>query len=105
MIELTQSALSAVRSAMERATVPSRGLRIMVKGSGCSGLRYAMGLESETRDGDVVVEQDGVSLFIDATSQHLVAGMVVDFVTGANASGFVFDNPNAAACSACGRSC
>ena len=63
-----------------------------------------MGLERERRDGDVVVDQDGVKLYIDPTSQNLAAGMVVDFVTGLDSSGFVFDNPNAKSRCSCGKS-
>jgi iron-sulfur cluster assembly protein len=106
MIELTTSALAAVRGVLERAEKPSEGLRIMARGGGCAGLRYAMGLETRARDGDVVVDQAGVKLFIDADSQRLVAGLVVDFVAGHESSGFVFDNPNArSACSCGGSSC
>ena len=38
MIELTGSALSAVRTAMARAATPAEGLRIMVQSGGCAGL-------------------------------------------------------------------
>ena len=103
MIELTESALSAVRTAMARAATPAEGLRIMVQSGGCAGLKYVMGLERERRDGDVVVDQDGVKLYIDPTSQNLAAGMVVDFVTGLDSSGFVFDNPNAKSRCSCGK--
>lgn len=104
MIELTESAVAAVKTAMARADVPTEGLRIMVESGGCSGLKYVMGLERVEREGDVVVDQDGVKLFIDAGSQPLVAGMTVDFVTGVERSGFVFDNPNAASRCSCGKS-
>lgn len=51
-----------------------------------------------------MVEKDGVTVFIDERSQPLVAGMTVDFVTGLETSGFVFENPNAAQKCACGKS-
>lgn len=104
MIALTNSAADAVRSALSRAPEPVEGLRIMVDAGGCAGFKYMMGLEREARDGDAVVETLGVKLFIDEKSQPLISGMTVDFVTGLESSGFVFDNPNAASKCACGKS-
>jgi iron-sulfur cluster assembly accessory protein len=104
MIQLTENAVSAVRTAMGRATTDVAGLRIMVEAGGCAGFKYMMGLESAPREGDAVIETDGVSVYIDEGSQTLVNGMIVDFVTSLESSGFVFDNPNAGNKCACGKS-
>ena len=109
MIELTDSAVEAVKTAISRAAERSpganaEGLRIMVQTGGCAGFKYMMGLESAVRDGDAVVERDGVKLFIDLDSQPHIAGMTVDFVSSLESSGFVFDNPNAASKCSCGKS-
>ncbi|MER2606899.1 MAG: iron-sulfur cluster assembly accessory protein [Siculibacillus sp.] len=104
MIQLTESAVTAVKTALSRAAVPAEGLRIMVEAGGCAGFKYMMGLEANTRDGDAVIDQGGVKLFVDADSQALVSGMTVDFVTGLESSGFVFDNPNATSKCSCGKS-
>jgi iron-sulfur cluster assembly accessory protein len=104
MIALTSQAAEAVKSALTRAPEPVEGLRIMVDAGGCAGFKYMMGLEKAAREGDAVVETLGVKLFIDEKSQALVMGMTVDFVSGIEKSGFVFDNPNAAQKCACGKS-
>ena len=111
MIHLTDNAVAAIKTALSRASEnaapgPRRpeGLRIMVQTGGCAGFKYLMGLEAGTRDGDRLVEQDGVTLFVDRDSQPHLAGMTVDFVTGLERSGFVFDNPNAASKCSCGKS-
>ena len=104
MIQLTPDAVEAVKSAMARATGPAAGLRIMVETGGCAGFKYMMGLEKEPRDGDEVIEQDGVTVFIDDLSRPHLDGMKVDFVTNLESSGFVFDNPSAASKCACGKS-
>jgi iron-sulfur cluster assembly protein len=111
MIHLTDNAVAAIRTAISRATEmaaadapAAEGLRIMVQAGGCAGFKYMMGLEAQVRDGDEVVRQDGVKLFIDKDSQQHLAGMTVDFVTGLESSGFVFDNPNAASKCSCGKS-
>lgn len=104
MITLTENAISAVKSALSKAAEPAEGLRIMVEAGGCAGFKYMMGLESTVRDGDAVIDADGVKVYVDTRSQPHVAGMTVDFVTGLESSGFVFDNPNAADKCACGKS-
>ena len=104
MIQLTDSAVTAVKTALSRAARPAEGLRIMVEAGGCAGFKYMMGLEAEARDGDAVIDQGGVKLFVDANSQSLVSGMTVDFVTGLESSGFVFENPNATSKCSCGKS-
>lgn len=104
MIQLTENAVAAVKTALSRAPQPASGLRIMVQTGGCAGFKYLMGLESTSREGDVVIDQDGVMLFVDEGSQAHVSGMTVDFVTGLESSGFVFDNPNASSKCSCGKS-
>lgn len=104
MITLTDNAISAVKSALDQAQSHADGLRIMVQAGGCAGFKYMMGLESKTRDGDAVIEADGVKVFVDQDSQPHVTGMTVDFVTGLENSGFVFENPNAASKCSCGKS-
>lgn len=104
MIELTESAADAVRTALAGAAGQAEGLRIIVEAGGCAGLRYRMGLETGERPGDLVVEQGGVRLYLDLLTQRHVDGLVVDFVDGVEQSGFVFDNPNAASRCSCGKS-
>ena len=104
MIQLTDTAVAAVKSALARSPQPAEGLRIMVETGGCAGFKYRMGLESRARADDAVVHQDGVTLFVDSDSQPHLSGMTVDFVDGLERSGFVFDNPNAASKCGCGKS-
>ena len=111
MIQLTDNAVAAIKTALARAAEnagpgarTAEGLRIMVQTGGCAGFKYMMGLEARTRDGDELVHQDGVTLFIDSESQPHLAGMTVDFVSGLESSGFVFENPNASSKCSCGKS-
>jgi iron-sulfur cluster assembly accessory protein len=104
MIHLTPNAVSAVKTALSNSATPAEGLRIMVEAGGCAGFKYLMGLEREIREGDAVVEADGVKVIIDDLSQGHVLGMTVDFVSSLESSGFVFDNPNAQSKCSCGKS-
>ena len=104
MITLTNAAAAAVRSAIEGSADPIAGLRIKVETGGCAGLKYCMGLVTATEQTDILLEQNGLKLFIDPVSVSLLEGTTVDFVTGEQGAGFVFDNPQAQASCSCGKS-
>jgi iron-sulfur cluster assembly protein len=104
MIQLTESAVNAVRSAIAGAKQPVEGLRIMVEAGGCAGFKYMMGLVSDVDPADLVVESDGVKVFVDNGSVSYLDGTTVDFVIGLEGSGFTFDNPQAKSSCSCGKS-
>ncbi|MGO8917374.1 MAG: HesB/IscA family protein [Stellaceae bacterium] len=104
MIQLTESAVNAVRSAIAGAKQPVEGLRIMVEAGGCAGLKYMMGLVSDVNPADLVVERSGVKVFVDNSSVSYLDGTTVDFVIGLEGSGFTFDNPQAKSSCSCGKS-
>lgn len=104
-IVLTTKAVDEVKKIMEQNSIPeSYGLRVGVKGGGCSGLSYTLGFDAEKRDADKVLEQDGVRLFIDSKSLFYLMGTELDFTDGLNGRGFVFNNPQAARTCGCGSS-
>ncbi len=104
MIDLTPEAASAVKSAMSRAGKTEAGLRITVQNGGCAGYKYLIGLDSEPRADDNVIEASGVKVFVDPESKPLLAGLRVGFIESLEGSGFTFDNPNAASKCSCGKS-
>ncbi|MGA7809167.1 HesB/IscA family protein [Bradyrhizobium sp.] len=104
MINLTDSAVSAVKSAISSATQPSSGLRIMVEAGGCAGFKYMMGIDNEAKPDDTVIERDGVKVFVDTKSHEYLEGTTIDFVVALEGSGFTFDNPNAKSSCSCGKS-
>ena len=104
MIELTDSASNAIRTAISGASGPVQGLRIMVESGGCAGNKYMMGLVSAAEPGDLVVEKGDITLYVDEASAPLLQGVTVDFTIGLEGSGFTFNNPNAAESCSCGKS-
>lgn len=104
MITLTSAAAEAVKSAIARSGKEGAGLRIMIESGGCAGYKYLIGLDSDVRSDDAVVETGEVKVLIDAQSQPIITGLRVDFVESLEGSGFTFDNPNAANKCACGKS-
>ena len=104
MIDLTHSAVSAIRTAIAASDVPVEGLRIMVEAGGCAGYKYMMGLVAVREPGDVIVEREDVRVFVDPNSLQLLQGTTVDFSVSLEGSGFTFNNPNAASSCSCGKS-
>ncbi|MEO1090510.1 MAG: iron-sulfur cluster assembly accessory protein [Pseudomonadota bacterium] len=104
MLALTESARNAIKTAIEDAAAPVAGLRILVQTGGCAGLRYGMALEHGPAEDDTTLELDGLTVLVDPVSRPLLEGVTVDFVCNVDASGFVFDNPNASERCDCGKS-
>jgi len=81
-INLTEKAVAEVRKIMESNSIPETyGLRVGVKGGGCSGLSYTLGFDAEKRETDKVIEQDGIRMFIDGKSLFYLMGTELDFTT------------------------
>ncbi len=104
MMELTESAQSAVRKVVTGSPDQASGLRIMVEAGGCAGVVYRMGLEAAAQDGDHVIDLGDVKVFVGSESQPLLNGTVLDYVESVSSAGFVFENPNAENKCSCGKS-
>lgn len=104
MIELTDSAMNAIRTAIAGSTEAVQGLRIMVEAGGCAGYKYMMGLVAEAQPDDVVVEKQDIKVFVDVGSAELLKGVTIDFLVSLEGSGFTFNNPNATSSCSCGKS-
>ena len=106
MIHLTEKAANKIRQLLTKEGVPaeSGGLRIGVQGGGCSGLSYAMRLETQARDRDKVFEEHGARLFVDLKSFLYLNDTTLDYEESLIRQGFVFQNPNAARSCGCGSS-
>ncbi|MEW6510234.1 MAG: iron-sulfur cluster assembly accessory protein [Bacteroidota bacterium] len=104
-ISLTEKAANQVRKLKADNSVPeSHGLRVGVKGGGCSGLTYVLGFDEKPGEKDKVFTAHGVTVFIDPKSLFYLSGTVLDFSDGLNGKGFVFNNPQASRTCGCGSS-
>ena len=105
MITLSDKGAEKVREflASQGSEVDTAGLRVGVRGGGCSGFQYALAFDTE-RDGDQVFEDHGLRLLVDGPSLPYVRGAVVDYVEGLQGAGFKVDNPNVIAACGCGSS-
>jgi iron-sulfur cluster assembly protein len=105
MITLTASAAQEAKRLIEKEQKPNLGLRIGVKGGGCSGMSYVLALEEAVpKQYDSVFEQEGIKLLVDAKSHLYLDGMTIDYKNGLMGGGFEFLNPNAKKSCGCGSS-
>ncbi len=104
-IRLTPKAVRMVVLTREEEKLDSAsGLRVAVRGGGCSGMEYALDFELEPREDDHLLEYDGLQVFVDPISARYLAGTEIDYVMGATGAGFKFNNPNATGSCGCGSS-
>lgn len=105
-IAVTDSALQAIRDAIaaEGKAVDGAYLRVAVKGGGCSGLMYNLSIDDEATEDDAVIENEDVRIVVDKKSKLFLHGLTLDYTTGLNGKGFVFNNPNATGTCGCGES-
>ena len=82
----------------------SYNLRVGVQGGGCSGLVYELDFDNAIQESDQLIEDNGVTLVINAKSMLYIAGTRLDFSDGLNGKGFQFINPNATRTCGCGES-
>jgi len=105
MITLTDKGAEKVNEFLtsQSGSSDTAGLRVGVRGGGCSGFQYALAFD-EQRDGDSVFEDKGIRLLVDRPSLPYVEGSVIDFVDELQGAGFKVENPNVIAACGCGSS-
>ena len=105
MIQITETAARQIRTLMAKQGIHEGGLRVGVKGGGCSGLSYTFSWEQQPRTGDEVVEgPEGAKIYVDRKSLLYLNGTALDYDTSLRSKGFVFNNPNAKTTCGCGSS-
>jgi iron-sulfur cluster assembly protein len=106
MIHVTEKAAHKIQELLTKEGVPgeSGGLRLGVQGGGCSGLTYAMRLETQARDRDQIFEENGARVFVDPKSYLYLANTTLDYEETLMRRGFVFQNPAATRSCGCGSS-
>lgn len=105
-LHVTPRAVERVRIilAKEGVSVEEGGMRLGVKGGGCSGLSYAIAFDAHPRERDHIFTVDGVRVFIDPKSFVYLNGMTLDYEETLMRQGFLFLNPNSARSCGCGTS-
>lgn len=104
-ISLSERAIKEVRRIITEQNLPeATGLRVGVKGGGCSGFSYTLGFDDQQRPTDQISEVEGVKVLCDPKSFLYLNGTEVDFEESLMGRGFKFTNPNASKSCGCGES-
>ncbi len=103
-IQISPTAAKEIRKIIRKKNIPDGyGLRVGVKGGGCSGMSYVLGFDKE-REKDQVFEIDGITVYMDKRHGLYLMGTTINYHDGLNARGFTFENPNATETCGCGAS-
>lgn len=103
-VKLTDGAVKQLKRIVEENNIPEgHGLRVGVKGGGCSGFTYILGFDTKEAN-DQEFESNGIRVFMNKTHGIYLIGMEIDFQDGLNNRGFTFNNPNATDSCGCGTS-
>lgn len=103
-IQLSEGAINELKNLMYEKELPENyGLRIGVKGGGCSGMSYILGFD-KVEEADDIYQVDDIKVYINKAHLLYLAGMEVDYHNGLQNRGFVFNNPNAESTCGCGDS-
>lgn len=104
IVTLSESALKEVKRLMKVQGLTAGGLRLGVKGGGCSGLSYTINFDDKISQHDTVYEIEGIKVIVDAKSAIYLQGTRLDFHKDLLAGAFKFINPNAEKTCGCGES-
>ena len=105
MITVTDQASAQIQKLMAKQGLTEGGLRVGIKGGGCSGLSYTFSWEQEARLGDEVIDgPGGTRIFVDKKSLLYLNGTTLDYDSALMGKGLHFINPNAKASCGCGSS-
>lgn len=103
-ITIAESAVNRLRTLLQVRGTPNAGLRISVRGGGCSGLTYSMDWADSPGERDKVFERDGVQVFIEPKSYIYLLNSELKYEESLASSGFKLENPNAKSSCGCGES-
>src|SRR2546429_5539719 len=104
-LNVTEPAATEIKKFMagEEGLPETAGLRVRVVPGGCSGFQYSLNIEEESRQGDFILNENGVRLFVDMFSGQYLKGGEIDYGTNGMGSGFTFKKPNPTGSCGCGR--
>lgn len=104
MITITDRAATEVQRLLSLEKKEGWGLRVGVKGGGCSGLSYTLAFDEAPKEGDSTLDINGIQVYVDSKSFLFVSGMTLDYSSDLLNGGFRFVNPNATRTCSCGSS-
>lgn len=103
-LNFSDAAASRVKTLIAEEENPNLKLRVYITGGGCSGFQYGFTFDEKVNEGDMVIENCGVTLVVNPMSLQYLIGGTVDYTDGLEGSRFFVNNPNATTTCGCGAS-
>jgi iron-sulfur cluster assembly protein len=105
-ISVSPRAVEEIRKAAAKRPTPPKGLRVGIRGGGCTGFSYLFEWsDAEPRQEDkLLVDEEGARVFVDPKSYVFLEGSTLDYATTLMARGFKWVNPNVKGTCGCGES-
>jgi len=109
-IGLTPAAALKIAQLIEKEKNDELGLRLYIRGGGCSGFQYRFMLDAQTQEDDLVIKafvpekSREVSMWVDPISANLLNGATVNYKEDLSGAHFEVMNPNAETTCGCGSS-
>lgn len=104
VVTITPSAVSELKSAMEKQGKADHSLRVSVMAGGCSGYSYGLSFEAEASESDSTLESNGLKVFVAQDDIPMLKGIEIDYIDSLMGGGFRINNPNAVSTCGCGSS-
>ena len=104
ILRLTDAAIAHVKKIRDREKLAHRGLRVSVMTGGCSGYSYKLDFDDGPKPEDVVLEMEGLQVYVENAILQQLEGTVIDYVSELQGASFRFSNPNATGTCGCGTS-
>ena len=89
LVSITDEARTQLQEILSEEESSNVALRIFVQGS-----RAAMTLDDTEREGDVVMDFDGLRVLVDEDSAPYLAGAIISYQNTLMERGFVIENAN-----------
>ncbi len=95
MVTVTETAAQELTKLLERDGKTGSGLRIFTAGVSCGGPQYGLAFDDKPKDGEEVLECNGIKLFLDSKTKEELDEAEIDYTKSEYGEGFVVNNPNA----------
>ena len=104
MVTIEQSAVIKIKSLLADESTGGLKLRLYVSGGGCSGFQYGFTFDENQNEDDFAIDEDGVTVLVDAMSMQYLSGAVIGYKTSLMGEQFEIKNPQAQSKCGCGSS-
>ena len=98
MLNITPRAIAEFQNLLRKQGKEGQAIRIFTMGSGCCGPAVGMDMVEKPQPGDLTMEQEGVSIHLEAQAATALDGVTIDFSSAGPRKGFIIQNPASGSC-------